>query len=109
MSAPFVSQIRARAGELRVGAGSATDVLHLRVQLETSWDIIRVAAPADTPVVAVKSRALKELDPRAAFHEDFVLKHEGWEILDENATLAAAGVRDGSTLILMPRRRRPVR
>lgn len=109
MSAPFVSQIRARPGELRIGAADATDVLHLRVQSEASWDIIRVVAPSDTPVVAVKSRALAELDPRAGFHEDFVVKHEGWEILDENATLDDAGVRDGSTLILMPRRRRPVR
>jgi len=38
-----------------------------------------------------------------------VLKLRGWEILDENASLAEAGVVDGSILLMTYRRRRPVR
>ena len=42
-------------------------------------------------------------------HEDFVVKLRGWEILDEAASLADAGVIDGSILLMTHRRRRPVR
>ena len=42
-------------------------------------------------------------------HEDFVVKLRGWEILDEAASLADAGVIDGSILLLTYRRRRAVR
>ena len=42
-------------------------------------------------------------------HGDFVVKLRGWEILDEAASLADAGVIDGSILLLTFRRRRPVR
>ena len=54
---------------------------------------------------------LEALYPEATgeLHADFVVKLRGWEILDEGASLADAGVIDGSILLLTFRRRRPVR
>ena len=44
-----------------------------------------------------------------AIPQDFVVKLRGWEVLDESASLADAGVVDGSILLLTYRRRRAVR
>jgi hypothetical protein len=41
--------------------------------------------------------------------EDYVLKLNGWEVLDESASLAATGAVDGSIFLVTGRRRRPVR
>jgi hypothetical protein len=38
-----------------------------------------------------------------------VVKLGGFEIMDERVSLQSAGVLDGSTLLIMARRRRPVR
>jgi hypothetical protein len=73
------------------------------------WDTIRVEAPADTPVSVIKERALEALLPDAEYPEDFVVKLAGWEVLDENASLSAAGASQGSIFLLTSRRRRPVR
>ena len=73
------------------------------------WDAVRVVLPRTEPVLALKVRALDALYPDADFHEDFVLKLGGWEVLDENATVADAGAVDGAIFLLTSRRRRPVR
>ena len=74
------------------------------------WDVVahRRSSPTES-VVDVKTRALEALFPEAESHTDFVVKLRGWEILDENASLADAGVIDGSILLLTFRRRRAVR
>jgi hypothetical protein len=41
--------------------------------------------------------------------DDFVLKLNGWEVLDETASLAATGAVDGSIFLVTNRKRRPVR
>ena len=53
--------------------------------------------------------ALAALYPTGDPASGFVLKHQGWEVLDEGVTLAAAGAVDGSIFLLTHRRRRPVR
>ena len=83
--------------------------MSLRVQMAERWDTVRVDAPAGGPVLDVKLRALEALEPDAEPHEQYVLKLNGFEILDENASLADAGAVDGSTFLLTSRRRRPVR
>jgi hypothetical protein len=45
----------------------------------------------------------------AEMAEDYVMKLAGWEVLDENLSLSAAGARSGSIFLLTSRRRRPVR
>lgn len=108
MSAPFVTTLRARRATIRLAPEGAAAIT-IRVEMPEVWDVVRIAALPAEPVLAVKVRALEALFPEAQMHEDFVLKLRGWEILDEGASLADAGVVDGSILLLTHRRRRPVR
>ena len=108
MTAPFVSELRTSAAVIILGEG-APDTLHLRVQAAELWDTIRVDAPASESVVAVKAAALAAFYPDGVDTDDFVTKLHGFEILHENESLKSVGVRDGSTLLLDRRRRRPVR
>ena len=106
---PFTAGIRSRPGTaVRLGEpGDA--VITIRVQVPEVWDVVRIEAPPTEPVLSVKVAALQALYPDADFHDDFVVKLRGWEVLDENASLADAGATDGSIFLLTHRRRRPVR
>ena len=84
-------------------------LITVRVQMAEIWDTVRFETPPEEPVRSVKVRALEELLPDAERPEDFVLKLNGFEVLDEHATLAEVGVVDGSIFLLTYRRRRPVR
>lgn len=108
MSAPFVSSLRSRRSTIRL-APEGVETITIRVEMPEVWDVVRMVVSPTEPVLAVKVRALEAMFPEAQLHEDFVLKLRGWEILDESASLADAGVIDGSILLLTHRRRRPVR
>ncbi len=108
MSAEFVAQLRARKQTIEL-APAGPDAISIRVEMPEVWDTVRFVTRADEPVLVIKQRALEALFPEAEFHEDFVLKLRGWEIIDEAAPLGAVGVVDGSILLLTHRRRRPVR
>jgi hypothetical protein len=89
--------------------GTADDpVITVRVQVPEVWDTVRIDAPPDTPVLTLKERALEALVSTAEPAE-WVTKLRGFEVLDESASLSAAGVVNGSTLLVTSRRRRPVR
>jgi hypothetical protein len=83
--------------------------MHVRVQAAELWDALRVAAPESASIAAVKGAALEKFFPDGVALGDFVVKLRGFEILNENESLAASGVRNGSTLLLSRRRRRPVK
>ena len=104
---PFVAQLRARPEAIRLGT-AGEPVITVRVQVPEVWDTVRVDAPHDISVLTVKERALEALMP-GANQAEFVTKLRGFEVLDETASLAAAGVANGSTLLVTFRRRRPVR
>ena len=108
MSAPFVTGLRARGSTINL-APEGSAAITIRVEMPEVWDVVRIVVAPTEPVLAVKVRALEALFPEAEMHEDFVLKLRGWEILDEGASLADAGVIDGSILLLTHRRRRAVR
>jgi hypothetical protein len=108
MTAPFVTTLRSRPSTIHL-APAGSPAITLRVEMPEVWDVVAIAVAPTEPVLAVKVRALQALFPEAQLHEDFVLKLRGWEILDEAASLADAGVIDGSILLLTHRRRRPVR
>lgn len=108
MSRTFTASLRTGPQTLSLGSGN-DHRLSLRVQIPELWETLRVVAPADTSVATLKERVLEVLMPAAEYPEDFVMKLAGWEVLDENASLAGAGAKDGSTFVLMGRRRRPVR
>ena len=108
MSAPFVAQLRSRPGVIRLGADGQSRIT-VRVQMPEVWDVVRVETPASESVRSVKAEALAVLQPQGDLAEDFVVKLNGYEVLDEMASVAQAGAMDGSTFLLTYRRRRPVR
>jgi hypothetical protein len=76
--------------------------------VEDAWDQVRLELPEQTPVAEVKRQALAMThtagDPAA-----YMVKYRGAELLDEQRSLAEAGVVANAPLIVMARRRRPVR
>lgn len=104
---PFVAQLRARPEAIRLGT-DGDPVITVRVQVPEVWDTVRVDAPVETSVLVLKERALDTLLP-GANQAEWVTKLRGFEVLDETASLSAAGVVNGSTLLVTSRRRRPVR
>jgi hypothetical protein len=84
-------------------------VLHIRVQVAELWDSVRIDAAGSEPVMSVKQAALDALYPDGALADAYVVRLHGFEVLDESASLSATGVRDGSILLLVNRRRQPVR
>ena len=107
----IVSTLRARPNLVRLGTnGNAADTIVVRAQVPEVWDAVRIEAPRSATVLEVKRRALAELVPdEAADAEEFVVKVRGFEVLDETMSLDGAGVRNGSTLLITSRRRRPVK
>jgi len=110
MSGGVVSTLRSRPNLVRLGTdGDAGDAVIVRAQVPEVWDAVRIQAPRSATILEVKRRALTELVPDEADPEAYVVKVRGFEVLDEMQTLEAAGVRDGSTLLITSRRRRPVK
>ena len=81
--------------------------LSLRVMVQDVWDEVRLSAPSTSSLGELKRRALAVTrvmrDP-----EGYVMKFRGAELAD-GATLEDAGVVPDANLIVLPRRRRPVR
>lgn len=107
MTAPFTSQLRARGQALQL-AGPGVPAINVRVGMPEVWDTVKAIVSSDAPVSALKARALEALFPNSEVGE-FVMKLRGWDVLDENVSLAAAGAVNGSIFLLTHRRRRAVR
>jgi hypothetical protein len=105
---PSVTALRTRAQVLALGSADEPRWT-VRVQMPEVWDTIRVLVPPTEPIISMKVRALEALYPAAEFHENYVLKLRGWEVLDENASIESAGAANGSIFLLTYRFRRPVR
>lgn len=82
--------------------------MRVRAQVLEAWDAIRIDADPSASVRSLKELALRELYPGENHETDFVVKLNGFEVLDEEAPLSATGARDGSTFLITDRRRRPV-
>lgn len=108
MTAPFVTQLRARGTALQLARAGEPGIT-VRVELPEVWDTVRAVVSPTQSVSALKTAALAALYPTGEPAGDFVLKLQGWEVLDESVSLAAAGATDGSIFLLTHRRRRPVR
>lgn len=85
-----------------------TSVLPLRVTVEDVWDEVFLELPIGTPVAEIKRQALALTHVRRDPSE-YVLKYRGAEVSDESRSLAEAGLVPNSALIVLSRRRRPVR
>ena len=85
-----------------------TGIVPLRVMVEDVWDEVWLELPAETPVGEIKRQALAltrvKRDP-----SQYLLKYRGAELSDETRTVSAAGLVPNGALIVLGRRRRPVR
>lgn len=82
--------------------------MKVRAQVLEAWDAIRIDADPSASVRSLKRLALRELYPENIPDEEFVVKLNGFEVLDEDVPLSATGARNGSTFLITDRRRRPV-
>ncbi|MDQ6634215.1 MAG: hypothetical protein M3Z10_05585 [Gemmatimonadota bacterium] len=107
MTAPFVSQLRARGDVLQLAA-AGSHAITVRVEMPELWDTVRASVTPSSAVATLKAAALDALFPGEAA-DAFVMKLRGFEVLDENESLTQVGAVDGSIFLLTYRRRRPVR
>ena len=108
MSEPFVAQLRARGKALQLAPAGSSSIT-VRVEMPETWDTVKAVVAPTQSVMDLKLAALDALFPVVASPDEFVLKLRGWEVLNENVSLADAGARDGSIFLLTYRRRRAVR
>jgi hypothetical protein len=104
---PFVNGLRTRGAAFKLGAPSGA-VLQLRAQVLEAWDAIRIDADPAASVKSLKQLALRELFPDSKHESEFVIKLNGFEVLDENAPISSTAAKNGSTFLITDRRRRPV-
>jgi hypothetical protein len=109
MTAPrvFVNALRTRGPAFKLGA-SAGPALQLRAQVLEAWDAIRIDADPSASVKSLKQLALRELYPDSKHEREYVVKLNGFEILDEDAPISSTAAKNGSTFLVTDRRRRPV-
>jgi hypothetical protein len=108
MSVPFVASLRtSKEAPILIGAPDGK-ALSIRVEVPERWDVALLAAAPTASVAQVKQAALRAVSPDDDASE-YVIKLRGFEVLDENVSLADAGACDGSIFLLTHRRRRPVR
>ena len=84
------------------------DVLPVRVMVYEAWDEVKLEVPSSASVGEVKRLALE----RARVIHDpagYLVKHRGAEVRDERRSLLDEGVVPNAPLIVLSRRRRPVR
>jgi hypothetical protein len=85
-----------------------SELLPLRVMVHDAWDEVKLDVPSTASVAEVKRLALE----RARVPRDpagFLVKHRGAEVRDEARTLTEEGIAANAPLIVLSRRRRPVR
>ena len=85
-----------------------SDSLPVRVMVQDVWDEVLLDLSSATPLAEVKRRAL-EVTRVTRDPGGYVLKFRGAELQDESESLAQAGVVPNGALIVLPKRRRPVR
>jgi hypothetical protein len=109
MTAPtaFVNSLRTRGQPFKLGAPS-DKALRVRAQVLEAWDAIPIEANPSASVRSLKQLALRELYPDVQHDDEYVVKLNGFEILDEDAPISSTAARNGSTFLITDRRRRPV-
>jgi hypothetical protein len=76
--------------------------------VEDVWDDLHLVVPEGVVLGDVKASALRQAGvTRSA--EEYLVKFRGAELEDEDRTLNALGVGANASLIILSRRRRPVR
>ena len=81
----------------------------LRVESPEVWDAVIVETNPSSLVSELKRAAVTALLGAKAAPDEFVLKLRGFEVLNEEVSLAEAGAIEGAIFLVTYRRRRPVR
>lgn len=105
----LATQFGTRPQAITLAPHHAPVVWTLRVQCAEAWDAVKVELSPETRVRDVKQAAMAQLLPDVDALESYVVKLRGIEVQREELSVHAAGAIDGSTLLIMSRRRRPVR
>jgi hypothetical protein len=84
------------------------NAIPVRITVQDAWDQVTLTLAPTASVQEAKRRALI-LTHVTGRPEDYVVKYRGAELLDEGGSLADHGVVPNAALIVLPRRRRPVR
>jgi hypothetical protein len=82
--------------------------LPVRIMVQDVWDQVTLDLAGGTPVREAKQRALA-LTHAPGQPEEYLVKFRGAQLFDEDRSLNEAGVVANSSLIVLPRQRRPVR
>ena len=85
-----------------------TSNLRLRVMVQDAWDEIPLDLPPGTSLAELKHLALKATKVTRN-PDEYLLKFRGAELYDESRSLADAGLVANGAVIVLPRRRRPLR
>ena len=103
----FVNSLRTRGQPFKLGVPGDNPVRD-RAQVLEAWDAIAIEANPSASVRSLKQLALRELYPDVQHDDEYVVKLNGFEILDEDAPVSSTAARNGSTFLITDRRRRPV-
>ena len=85
-----------------------TGTLPLRVMVEDVWDEVFLELPPETGLTELKRRALEATHVTQS-PSDYMIKFRGAALADESRSLTEAGLVPNAALIVLARRRRPVR
>jgi hypothetical protein len=85
-----------------------SELLQVRVMVEDVWDEVALEVPATTAIATLKAAALEATGVHEPA-EEFEAKFRGALLTDEDRSVGDVGMVAGSSIILVPRRRRPVR
>lgn len=81
----------------------------VRARLGDTWDELEFDVSPEETVASIKTRALASQKQVKRAAADYEMKLGGALVRDESKSVAAAGAKDGSTFIVLSKRRRPVR
>ena len=85
-----------------------TAPLAVRVKVEDAWDEVFLELPDGTPLSELKRQAL-ESTHITTNPSEYLIKYRGAAVSDESRSLAQVGIVPNSALIILAKRRRPVR
>jgi hypothetical protein len=80
----------------------------VRVKFTDLWDEFHLDLASETPLSQVKQQVL-DLGRMSADPARYLVKYRGAQLTDEARSLADLGVVKNAALIMLPRRRQPVR
>lgn len=89
--------------------GTVATSMRVHVTVADAWKTVSLDATAAESAASLKTRALTSAQIDASRASSYVLKVGGALVRDESRPLAGLGVKNGTSLVVITGRRRPVR